>query len=438
LKANTESENFGIDLMKDNPASDSAYAQEGLRFPDRVSLAGKPTRVLFALDTLNFGGTETQAVQIAVRLKAAGLEVTVACLHPGGPLTDTLRQAGIEIAEFPTHGSLVSARGIQQMLRLARFVRRGKFDVVHAHDLWANLMAVPAARLAGTPVILSSQRDLGHLWWYTPLRTRVIRAVHRLSTNVIANSAAVRTFVIEEFRVAAQRVQVLHNGVDFNRFANARGVREELLPGSRREDRLIAVVANMHSDIKGHHDLIEAATEVCRLHPHAKFVLIGDGQEQRRIEEHAKQAQVQDNFLFLGKRKDVPALLACCEFSVLASRAEGFPNAVLESMAVGLPVIATAVGGTPEIIEHGINGLLVPPKSPESLAQAILHLMTNHELACSIAKAGQMYVQSNFSFDRSVRQLQQIYCDAFARPYGHERGSRGDRASGIYRKFENL
>jgi L-malate glycosyltransferase len=387
-----------------------SVAEEGTSaYETTRSASGDLRRILFVMDTLNFGGTETQTVQVAERLHAAGSRVTVACLHTGGPLTDRLERIGIRVVRFPTHGTLLSCYGAYQLLRLAWFIHRENFDVVHAHDLWANLMGIPAARLAGAPTVLSSQRDLAHLWWYTPARTRVIRLIHRLSTGVITNSDAVRQHVITQFRIPCQRVSILHNGVDSDRFARARMDRKELFPGLPSECQLVVVLANMHSAVKGHHDLIEAARAVCHVIPRTKFVLVGEGQERTKIQEHVQDSSLQESFLFLGYREDVPELLSCCDLSVLPSTAEGFPNAVLESMAAGLPVVATRVGGVVEIIEDGVDGLLVPPQDPHALADAIARLLRDPQLARRLARAGQEKVRCQYSFNRLIRELRQIY-----------------------------
>lgn len=375
----------------------------------RETTSGSPKRVLFVVDTLNLGGTETQTVQVAEQLHATGFHVTVACLHSDGALTERLEQAGIRVVRYVTQGTLLSYRGAKQLLRLAWFMHRGKFDVVHAHDLWANLMGVPAARLAGVPIVLSSQRDLAHLWWYTPARTWVIRLIHRLATRVIANSEAVRNYVVTQFRIPPECVSVLHNAVDFGRFARARGNFERLFPEITTENKLVAVVANMHSAVKGHRDLIEAAQLICHAIPSVKFVLVGEGEQRCKIQEEVTSLDLDDNFLFLGSRQDIPELLSCCDLSVLPSRAEGFPNAVLESMAAGLAVVATRVGGTTEMIEDGVSGVLVPPQDPQALAEAILRLLRDPQLARRLARAGQEQVRKRYSFDRLLLQLQEIY-----------------------------
>ncbi len=369
-------------------------------------------RVLYLVDTLNVGGTETQMVQTALRLRSTSHHITVGCLHAKGPLLEVLQQADIPVVEFRKKKTLLSVNGVYQLMRLALFLRQGQFHVIHAHDLWANLLGVPAGRLARTPVIISSRRYLADLEWYTIWKNKTIRAIYYLSTHIIVNSASVRQLLVERDRLSPEKIHVIYNGVDVDRFAGARGDREGLLGSFGSGSKLIAVVANMYSRVKGHACLIEASRIVCRSVPSAKFVLIGDGAERRKLEQQVRQAGLEENFLFLGHRQDVPELLSCCDLSVLPSEAEAMPNSVLESMAAGLPVVATRVGGTPEIIVDGVDGLLVPPQDSQALAQAMLHVLQDADFARRLSRSGQEKMQTHFGFDRLIAQLEQLYSNA--------------------------
>src|SRR5438067_3642894 len=151
----------------DNEVSPALSDQNPVASPSaRPVLAA--SRILYLVDTLHVGGTERQMVQAAVRLRQAGHDITVGCLSAEGPLLPVLRNAGIYVIEFRKGKSLLSVNGFYQLLRLAIFIRRGHFDVVHAHDLWSNLLGVPAAWLARAPIIISSRRYLADLDWYTP------------------------------------------------------------------------------------------------------------------------------------------------------------------------------------------------------------------------------------------------------------------------------
>lgn len=370
---------------------------------------GEPIRVLFVVDSLNVGGTESQVAQVASRLHGDQYRLTLACLHATGPLLAVVQNAGIPVVEFSPKGSLISLSGAQQYLRLRRFIRRERFHVVHAHDLWSNLLAVPAAYLARAPVIISSRRDLGHLPWYTPTRIRVLRWIQGLSDVVIANSDGVRNFVVAKHGLPAARVRVLHNAVDYQRFASAHGDRAKLFATLDAQQILVAVLANMRTPVKGHAELVAAAREVCGEFAMVKFLLIGEGGLQPAIDQQIRERGLEKHFMFLGHRDDVAEVLRCCDFSVFPSKAEGFPNAVLESMAAGLPVVATQIESIREIIRDGEHGLLVPPGDAGALAQAILRLLRSRELARGLARAGQERVAREFSYDRLLSGLRSLY-----------------------------
>jgi glycosyltransferase involved in cell wall biosynthesis len=371
--------------------------------------ADKRVRVLHLVDTLNVGGTENQLVQLALRTKQAGSEVVVGCLRAEGPLLQMLQQAGIPVIEFRKEKTLLSLNGAHQLLRLARLLRRDKFTVLHAHDLWASLLGVPAAWLARTPVVISSRRYLADLEWYTPWRNRVLRCIYRLSTVVLVNAQAVREGLVGRDKLAPEKIRVVYNAVDVERFAGARRNRAKLLPNIPERAKAIAVLANMYSRVKGHACLISAARIVCASWPDVFFLLIGDGRERPALEAQAREAGLDKNVVFAGPRTDVPELLACCDLSVLPSEAEAFPNALLESMSAGLPVVATAVGGNKEIIQNGTNGFLAAPGNPEALAAAILRVIDDPRLAKKLASAGQEDMRMHFSFDRLLAELDRLY-----------------------------
>src|SRR6266404_1396225 len=361
--------------------------------------------VVHVIDSLDVGGTETQMVEVVRRLDPRLYQVTVVCLRAGGPLTATLEEKGIPIIEFAKHRSMLSLRSSYQLLRLAWFLRRERVRVVHSHDLWANLMAVPAAWIAQTPVVISSQRNLAHLPWYTPLRRKVMSLIYRLSTHVIANSEAVRELLVEKFGVPSRQVHVFRNAVDFDRFNHQSNRPNDIDKMSNRETKFILNVANMNTEMKGHGLLIQAARTVCSVSPRVRFLFVGDGPLRSRLESQVQELQLQDHVFFLGRRKDVPQILSRSDLFVFPSLAEGLPNAILEAGASGLPIIATPVGGIPEIIIHNVTGLLVPPGDSQALAESILWVLKNPELASDLSRACQRRVLTEFSFDKLLENL---------------------------------
>lgn len=367
-------------------------------------------RVFYLLDSLNVGGTETQAVELARRIPASGYDVTLGCLRVQGPLLQRLEGTAVVLREFHPKGGIDTPAGLYQMLRLSWFLRRGKFDIIHTHDLWSNLMGIPAARLAGVPVIVSSRRDLGHLDWYQGKRRRWLRRIQNLSGAVLANATAIRDELISEDGFAPEKLRVIHNGVDVENFQAGRNGRDRIFPGVG-DDKLIVLVGNMHSDVKGHPWLIASAPAVVHEFPSTRFVLVGDGEQRASFEQQVAGLGMARNFFFLCRRDDIPAILVCCDIAVLPSRAEGLPNAVLEYMAAGLPTVVSRVGGNPELVEDGVTGLVVPPEDSSALSNAFLKLLYEPDLARQMGRSGREFIVRNFSFDRLVHEVDALYTE---------------------------
>lgn len=375
--------------------------------PQSRAQTASPIKVFFLLDSFMIGGTETQAVELARRLDPQRYQVTIGCLRREGPLLERLKGTPVEIVEVKMGGGIDSPAGLLRIVKLARFLRKQRFQILHAHDLWSNMIGMPAALLARTPVTITSQRDLSHDAWYGTYRRRVLRFLQRRSSVVLTNAKAIRDGLIEQDHLPPDKVCVVYNGVDLDRF-HVSADREKMFPGSAG-NKLIVLVGNMITDVKGHPVLISAAKEIVKVHPRTQFVLVGEGSKRSEFEQRVKDLGLEANFLFLGRRSDVPAILACCDIAVLPSLAEGLPNAVLEYLAAGLPVVATALGGNLEIIQDGTTGLLVPPQDSQALAAALIKVLSDDAFAARISEAGNDYVKQNFSFERLVADVEQLY-----------------------------
>jgi glycosyltransferase involved in cell wall biosynthesis len=336
-----------------------------------------------------------------------GHDVTVGALSMKGPLLKELYQAGVPVMNLSSKGRLLGLSGLARAVRLSLFLRRHHFDLVHAHDLWSNLLAVPSARAAGIPVIVS-QRNLGDGKWFSTWRGGIFRFLQKRATLVLANAGAVRDLLISRDRLSPAKVKVVHNGVEWERFANVNARRTDLLPGTENR-RIVVVVANMYSATKGHGYLIDAATRILRAVPEACFVLVGDGSLRVQLERQARDRGVSEAFLFLGCRSDVAELLACSEIALLPSLAEGLPNSVLEYMSAGLPIIATRQGGIPELIANDYDGILVPPADSDALATAVIRLLRDPESRRRLGFAARERARHEFTFERLTRRLEQLY-----------------------------
>jgi L-malate glycosyltransferase len=391
-----------------SPMADEGQSQA--TWHEQADAAKRRRKVFFLLDSLNVGGTETQAVELALRLDPQRYDVTLGCLRVRGPLLQKLTGSNVSLREFYPKGGFDSPGGIYQMFRLAFFLRKSGFQIVHTHDLYANMLGIPAALIARTPVIISSRRDLGHLEWYQGKRRVWLRRLQNFSAIVLANAGAIRESLLAEDGFAPEKVRVIYNGIDVEKFAAASRDRNWLIPESERE-KWVVLVGNMHSDVKGHPWLIEAAGAIVREFPQIRFLLVGDGARRVDFERQVAERGLRANFSFLGRREDVPRILACCDIAVLPSKAEGLPNAVLEYLAAGLPTAASQVGGNSEIIQDGVTGLLVPPQNSAALGAALLQLLHDPDAAIAMGTRAREFVAANFSFERMIEKTDQLYSE---------------------------
>jgi glycosyltransferase involved in cell wall biosynthesis len=365
-------------------------------------------RVFFLLDSFMIGGTETQAVELARRLPALNYQVTLGCLRMEGPLVERLSGTAVRVIKVELGGGIDSPSGMVGVVRLARFLRREGFEILHAHDLWSNLVGMAAALIARVPVRITSQRDLSHSPWYGTYRRHILRFVQARSSMTLTNAKAIRDGLIHDEGLPAEKVCVVYNGVDLERLEQVRRNPGGLFPPSSGTKRVV-LVGNMITDVKGHPTLFAAAPDILQSFPKTQFVLVGDGAKRKEFEAQVAQLGLKENFLFLGRRNDVPEILASSDIAVLPSRAEGLPNAVLEYLACGLPVVASALGGNVEVVEDGRTGLLIPPENPSRLAAAVLRLLGDEALALRLAQAGREHVSRNFSFERLVFEVDKLY-----------------------------
>jgi len=365
---------------------------------------------------MRIGGTEMNAVRTAERLDRRRFHVTVACFQVDGPLTSRYEAAGIEVVPFPIRNFFGPA-ALQQGLRFARFVTVGGIDIVHSHDMYSNVFAAPWARLARRCVVISSRR-----WWHTlpNARLRMGNTVaFRMSHCVLANSAAVASSVRSTDRVPPLRIAVVANFADEQAFepTSARAITElraEL--GIPAGALAIGIVARL-VEVKDHASLLTAIATLRTRHPSVRLVLIGDGPCQEPLRAQATRLGIADAVTFAGERvghtNNIHQLF---DVSVLCSLSEGFPNALVEAMAAGVPVVATAVGGNVDAVVDGVTGFLVPSRSPAQLASALAQLAEDRALRQRMGAAGRERARREFSEERVLASLESLYERLVRRP----------------------
>jgi L-malate glycosyltransferase len=360
----------------------------------------KRPAVLLVGDTLNLGGTEGQFVEIACGLDPVRWDVRVACIRAEGPLRPKLEAAGI----YPSscgRGSFKSAGLGLAIAALARQLRAHQIQVVHSFDLYSNVLAVPAARLAGVPAVIASQRDLGDV--RPRAHTLANHLALRAARAVLVNADAIRTKLVNGGVVPSAKITVVRNGVDLTRFCG--GARSKP-PGS---SWVIGTVANLRPE-KGLEDLLGAAALVAGAGVKASFAIWGDGPLRGPLELLARQLGVGDVTHFAGATKSAEDALKTLDiFALPPCSNEGFSNALLEAMAMGLPVVATRVGGNVEMIDHDRTGLLVSPSQPAELAGAFIRLINDPRHASQLGERAANHVRSQYGMPRMLEAVERLY-----------------------------
>ena len=339
--------------------------------------------ILILVDTLEvYGGAERHVLDLAKHLDKDKYNVFVSSLIPGGNVLKEIASCGAHIKLFPVN-RIYSIFGIWKGFEFARFLKSNKIDIlmtVHfGSDIWGTIFG----RLAGVPVIISNRRDTG--FWKKRRHIIAYKFINRLVDAMIVNSQASKKRIVEDENIAAEKVKVIYGAVDICRFRpsnNNKEIRQKL--GINSSSIIVGSVGNFNP-IKGHKFLIEAMPGILRKIPKAHFLLVGDGPLRENLYSAVRSRQMQDKVTFLGSRTDIADVLSIMDICILPSLSEGLSNALMEYMAAGKPIIATNVGGNPELIENGVSGILIRPGIADEIKKAVIELASNKSKALRLA-----------------------------------------------------
>lgn len=363
-----------------------------------------------------FGGTERQFMNLGLGLEPSRYEVHFGCLRMWGELLEEINARGFPVFNYNLF-TFKSPGLIPAQIRLARDIRKHGIKIVHTYNFYANVFAIPAAKLAGARVV-ASIRDMGI---YQSSRQREVqRYVCKLADRILVNAKAINDWLVSE-GYDRKRITVISNGIDLSRFER-RSLRGELhrelgLPAGAP---LIGVVGRV-TRLKGIEDFLIAAAIVAQRFPAARFLIVGSsftGQGRAIVTDDSYLGELArlaaalglgERVIFTGFRDDIEQILPELSVSVLSSHSEGLSNALLESMAAGVPVVATRVGDTAEAVRDSENGLLVPPGNPDSIADAVCRLLNEPALAQRVGQAGRKSVIDRFSIKRMVEKTGDLY-----------------------------
>ncbi len=363
-------------------------------------------RILYIVPRLRLAGTEKQVSLLAKNLDRNRFDVKVCTLTELGPFADDIKKEGIEV--FTT--DIKSVYNPLIFWRLYRIIRKGRFDIVSTFLWEANVIGVISAKLARVSVIISSHRNIGT--WKKTRHVLLEKLANCLSNKIVAVSEAVRSYSIARDRMNPDKIVTIHSGIDYKRFDkfnfNISKLRQNFALGINSS--IIGTIGTLASH-KNHKDFLFAAKEVKREYNEAVFLIVGEGYLKNELEQLARDLGIENDVEFVGEREDIPQILSIMDIFVLPSALEGFSNVILEAMATGLPVVATNVGGIPELVVNKQTGILVPPDEPEELAKAIVDLLRDKNTSREMGKRGRERIEKYFGLEKMLGEYDALYQD---------------------------
>jgi glycosyltransferase involved in cell wall biosynthesis len=373
----------------------------------------RAVRILEVISDATIGGGQQHVLSLVEGLDKTIFDVSVACTA-NGPLVDDLRSRGV--MAYPVDMS----RGVihPPLLQLSRLLQRNQIEIMHAHGgvagFWGRLSAV----LARTPVRVYTLHGIHYLHYSSPAKREVFIALERFlarkTDRIICVAESDRQSGLRRKLFSPDQCVVVRNGINptlAERSGEVRQQREAL--GIPADAPIVGTVGRLHRQ-KGHWILIQATREIVRKIPNVHVLLVGDGPLRKRLEKLSQSLGLGESIHFLGARRDAFDIMAILDVFVLPSLWEGLPYSLLEALALGKPVVATATDGIPEVVVHGESGLLVSPGDPQGLAIAVLQLLNNNAYAETLGRKGRERVVRTFGLDRMVRETSELYLSSLS------------------------
>lgn len=357
-------------------------------------------RVMHVVQKLGFGGAEVGVVKVVNGLQSRGLRTAICSLRPPSGLDDQLAP-GVKLFQ------LGQKRGnnVRSVWRLHRVLSQERPHIVHTHS-WSTLCeGLVAARLAGVPLLVHGE----HGTLETRRRNlRIQRWVWGRADGVLSVSSRLAERMASQVGFPLERIRVIRNGVDLDRF-HPRSKASALAGLDLPKDTPVVGTIGRFVPVKDQRSLIDATALLQEDGVWCSLVLVGDGPLRGELQQYAVERGVADWVHFTGERRDVHDVLRAFDLFALVSTSEGLSNTIMEAMASGLPVVATRVGGSDELVVDGATGFLVPPSSPQAIAAAIRKLLEDAPLRLAFGRAARERIEREFSLSRMVTEYEHFY-----------------------------
>ena len=360
-----------------------------------------PPKIIYIIDNLFIGGAQSHLVRLISGLRNRGVNAQLICLGEAQP--ELLAALGEKVVQQLPMQSIRDFSFWHAAPELVLSLRREHPTIVHTYLNTANVFGALAACIARVPIIITSRRDMG--FFRSSRIGQLEQLINRLSTSIVCVSQAVKEKAVIHENLDPAKAVVLHNGIDPTEYQ-----RRTPIDPAHREIR-IGVIGNINREMKGHRRFLDVAELVLAQQPGLRFVFIGDGCLRPEIETVCRSKNIAEYCQFRGARTDIRRELETLDIFVLPSASEGFSNAILEAMAMELPVVAFGVEGNLEIVEDGVTGFLSRPDDVHQMAEQILILASSSDLRTTMGKAGRQRILAHFTLDHMLDAFQHFYAD---------------------------
>jgi len=358
-------------------------------------------KIMHLINHLNIGGIGSYALNLSAGLIKKGHRLFIA--SSGGELLGEFNRLGVE----PIRVSLntkneLSPKIVLSLIKLYKAVRENKIDILHSHSRTTQVLGCLLQRFTGVKHVFTC-----HGFFKRRFSRRVFPC---WPDKIIAISDQVREHLINDFKLSPQRIDLVYNGIDMDKFSppsfeNRQKAKLKIGLGS---GPVVGILARL-SDVKGHRYLIEAMKDILPIYPQARLLIAGEGKMEKELRKLTEDFGIKANVIFVTNTIDTREVLSAIDFFVMPSLNEGLGMALMEAMSMGLTVIGSSVGGIKTLIKDKENGLLVNPKDPRGISQAIISLISDSKKALDLGRNAHKYMVNNFSRDKMVFNTEQIY-----------------------------
>lgn len=367
-------------------------------------------RIVYIITSTGIGGAEKILYYTVTGLDRTKYSISVCSLKEKGEIAKELESDGIKVHCLymaKKEGFIGWLSSIVTLFRLFFYLKKLRPTIVHSFLFRANILARIAGYLIGVPIVISSVRVMGGEGKYFHYLERITSF---MVDHYITVSESVKKHLIQHSQIPGGKISVIYNGVGMTNQnpLQTRNLKKPL--EIENEGEIIITVGRLHAQ-KGHCYLLQAIAKAGKKVPKIKLIIIGEGEEENNLKNLVKSLDLKDKIIFAGLRGDVEKIFPIAELFILPSLWEGMPNAILEAMAAGKPIVATKVGGVPELVVHGETGILVPPEDSDALASAIIGLLRDKLKAKKMGEAGRMRVEEHFNISKTIKETEYIYLE---------------------------